>query len=52
MTYEQFLQWDGENQHVEWVNGEVVEMPPISDEHDEVDGFLFPLLKHFVEHFQ
>ena len=27
MTYEQFLKWDGENQHVEWVNGEVVPMP-------------------------
>jgi Uma2 family endonuclease len=51
MTYEQFLQWDGENQHVEWVDGEVVEMPPVTDEHDEVDGFLFSLLKHFVEHF-
>ena len=34
MTYEQFLEWDGENQHVEWVNGEVIPMPPVSDEHD------------------
>ncbi len=36
MTYEQFLKWDGENQHVEWVNGEVVEMPPISGPHNHV----------------
>jgi Uma2 family endonuclease len=50
MTYEQFLQWDGENQHVEWVNGEVVEMPPITDVHNEVDNFLLTLLATFVEH--
>src|SRR3954447_14903183 len=24
MSYEQFLKWDGENRHVEWVNGEVI----------------------------
>jgi Uma2 family endonuclease len=50
MTYEQFLKWDGENQHVEWVNGEVVPMPPISDEHDDVSALLLSLLLHFVQH--
>ncbi|MBI2301818.1 MAG: Uma2 family endonuclease [Armatimonadetes bacterium] len=30
LTFEEFLAWDGENQHVEWVDGEVVEMAPVS----------------------
>ena len=52
MNYEQFLKWDGENQHVEWVDGEVVPMPPIPGGHAEVGGFLLALLKHFVDHHQ
>jgi len=51
MTYEQFLQWDGDNQHVEWVNGEVVPMTPISDEHNLLSTYLIRLLGEFVEHF-
>ena len=50
MTYEQFLKWDGENQHVEWVNGEVIPMPPISDEHTDVGAFLIAILLSFVQH--
>jgi Uma2 family endonuclease len=50
MTYPQFLEWDAENQHVEWVDGEVVEMPPITDEHNDVGNFLLTALKTFVEH--
>ena len=49
MTYEQFLQWDGHNQHVEWVNGEVVEMPPVSGPHNLVGHFLLHLLDLFVQ---
>jgi len=49
MTYEQFLSWDSENQHVEWVNGKVIAMPPISDGHQDVSGFLLILLRTFVE---
>ncbi len=36
MSYEEFLDWDGENQHVEWVDGKVVPMPPITGEHNDV----------------
>jgi len=50
MTYEQFLKWDGENQHVEWVNGEVVPMPPISGEHNDVGNLLVSVLTEFVQH--
>jgi Uma2 family endonuclease len=51
MTYEQFLHWDDENEHVEWVNGEVVPMPPITDAHNDVDNFLMTMLRTFVEHY-
>jgi Uma2 family endonuclease len=52
MTYEQFLRWDGDNQHVEWVNGEVVSMTPISDEHNVLGTFLIRLVGDFVEQFK
>lgn len=48
MTYEEFLEWDGENQHVEWVNGEVIPMPPISDAHAGLTMFLGGLLELFA----
>jgi Uma2 family endonuclease len=49
MTYEAFLDWDGENQHVEWVDGQMVPMSPVSKKHTDVGGFLLGLLKFFVE---
>ena len=49
ITYDEFLRWDGENQHVEWVDGDIIEMSPVSEEHDRVDGFLFTVLRTFVE---
>jgi len=49
MTYEQFLDWLDEDTHAEWVNGEVVFMTPISDQHNDLGGFLLALLRHFVE---
>lgn len=49
MTYEEFLCWQGENQHVEWVNGEVVVMPPVSGDHQDASLFLLTILSAFVE---
>src|SRR5262245_33503555 len=49
MTYEEFLQWEGENQRVEWVNGKMVFMSPVTDWHADLTGFLSALLRHFVE---
>ncbi|MEK7685941.1 MAG: Uma2 family endonuclease [Verrucomicrobiota bacterium] len=49
MTYEEFLRWDGENQHVEWVDGKVVLMSPITMEHSNVSLFLLTLVKSYVE---
>lgn len=48
MTYEEFLvRHDGE--HVEWVDGEVVEMSPVTSEHARVVAYLQALLRVFAE---
>ena len=52
MSYAQFLEWPHENPHVEWVDGEIVPMPPISDEHTHVGRFLINVLTLYVEHHQ
>jgi Uma2 family endonuclease len=44
MTYEEFLQWEGDP-HVEWVNGYVTRIAPISGEHDELHSFLIMILR-------
>ena len=49
MTYQQFLRKDWKNPHVEWVDGVAVMMARISDEHNQVSGFLISLLTHFNE---
>ena len=48
LSYEEFLQWDGENQHVEWVDGEVVFMSPVSKIHSDVGLFLAAALREFA----
>jgi Uma2 family endonuclease len=49
MSYAEFLKWDGENQHVEWVNGEVIPLAPIGDVHQDVGRWLISLLNFFVD---
>ena len=49
MTYEQFLEWMDEDQHVEWVDGWVVPMSPIGGQHDVLLRFLASLMELFVE---
>jgi Uma2 family endonuclease len=51
MTYVQFLEWDGDNQHVEWVNGQVVPMAPISGPHNDTGHFLIAAFRIFIDHF-
>jgi len=48
VTYEEFLQWEGDP-HVEWVNGEVTRMGPISDVHDDLHAFLISVLRSRAE---
>lgn len=49
ITFEEFLGWDGEDQHVEWVDGEVAEMSPVSKEHMLLCGWLHGLLEFVVQ---
>lgn len=49
ISYEEFLEWPGENQHVEWVDGAVVPMSPISNRHQDVGGFLISLLRFYAD---
>jgi Uma2 family endonuclease len=48
ISFEDFLKrYDGE--HVEWVNGKVVPMAPVGDEHTELTGFLIAIVRAFVD---
>ena len=49
MTFEEFLDWAGEDTFAEWVDGKVVPMSPVSEEHQDVGGFLLALLRFFTE---
>ena len=49
ISYEEFLERAGENQHVEWVEGEVFPMSPVSNRHQDVSGFLIALLRFYAE---
>ncbi len=49
MTYAEFLEWNFENPHVEWVDGEVVMMAPVSGEHSDLGLFLLRVISKYVE---
>ena len=49
ISYEEFLELDGEDQHVEWVEGEIMPMSPVSNQHQNVAGFLIALLRIYAE---
>jgi Uma2 family endonuclease len=48
MTYEEFLE-RYIDQRAEWVDGEVVPMSPVSDEHQEIVRFLLRILSELLE---
>lgn len=45
ISCEQFLEWTGEDQHVEWVEGAVVPMSPISNRHQKLGAYLLSLIQ-------
>jgi Uma2 family endonuclease len=51
MSYEEFLQWAGEDTHAEWVDGEVIIHTPPKDIHQATVRFLHRLLGLFVDLF-
>lgn len=50
MTEREFVEWADAKTRAEWVDGEVIMMPPVSDEHDDLNGWLRSVLQLFVEH--
>lgn len=48
MTWEEFLEWAGEDTHAEWVDGAVVMTLPSGLIHHQVVFFLLSLLKRYV----
>lgn len=49
MSYEDFLEWNGDEGWFEWVNGEVLEMSSPSVLHQDISDFLTAILRFFVE---
>jgi Uma2 family endonuclease len=49
MSYEDFLEWNGDEGWFEWVNGEVFEMSHPSLIHQDISDFLTAILRFFVE---
>src|SRR5713101_2953597 len=49
MTYEEFLHWEGDNQHVEWVDGQMIFVSSVSKAHQDLGLFLLTALKAFVD---
>lgn len=49
ITFEQFLDALDEDTRAEWIDGEVVTLSPASTLHERVGGFLYLLLRAYVE---
>ena len=49
MTYEEWLVWSGESTQSEWVDGEAIVFMPTTILHGRVVGFLYVLLKLYIE---
>jgi Uma2 family endonuclease len=47
--FEEWLNSTPDNRITEWVNGEVIEMSPVSDRHEDVVGWLYTILRVFLE---
>ncbi len=49
ITYEEYLQDEGENHCTEWVDGKVIDISMVSDEHSEINLFILMLLQMWVQ---
>jgi Uma2 family endonuclease len=49
MSFDEYIEWMDEDTHAEWVNGEVVFMSPVSDQHATVCFRLARWLEDFIE---
>ena len=51
MSYEEYLAWEDEGRHGEWVDGEVIVFMPPTDKHQAIVIFLTTLVSNFVDLF-
>lgn len=49
MSYDEFLHWPGDHHHVEWVNGRMLFMSPVTESHENIRRFLYSLINLFAE---
>ena len=49
MSEEEFIRWYTFEGKAEWVDGEVIVMPPVSGEHEDVQWWLKSLLKFYAD---
>lgn len=49
VTWEEFLAWAPDDWRVEWVAGEIVEMPPSNEDHQDSSMFLSAFLLLFIQ---
>lgn len=52
VAYETYLELAGDNQIVEWVDGEIIFHMPAREEHQALSGFLYQLLSLFIALFK
>ncbi len=52
ITYEQYLTNENEDHCTEWVNGKVIDISMVSDEHSDITLFVLVLLRLWVEEHQ
>ena len=50
MTFDEYMEWAGEDTNAEWVDGEVVWVSPNSLDSGDIGQFLGALLRLYVEH--
>src|SRR5687767_12267129 len=50
MTEQEFIAWANDEVRAEWVDGEVIVMPPENEEHATLSWWLLTLVTLFVEH--
>jgi Uma2 family endonuclease len=48
ISFEDFIATVDEDARVEWVDGQVVPMSPVSERHDEISGFIYAILRGFL----
>ncbi len=51
IPYEEFLETDYGDIHVEWVHGKVIEMPGVDEKHDDILRYLDRLFSIFFEYY-